>query len=87
MAVFNIDGLTYTDKLPHSRIERLLYQILKKQEGGDVKPESIGYGLSVSGNTLYLDTTDDPNDSPNRPMSSHGVYHQLDLADTIMAGI
>lgn len=34
MATFNIDGLVYTDKLPHSRVERLLYSILKNGGGG-----------------------------------------------------
>lgn len=31
MSSYTIDGLTYTDKLPHSRVEDILYRILDKQ--------------------------------------------------------
>lgn len=37
---FNVDGIEYKDKLPHSRVEKILYDILE-EEGGGVDPSDI----------------------------------------------
>lgn len=86
MSVFNIDGLTYTDELPHSRIERILYKILKK-EGGGGGDYNIGNGLKIVGNKLVLDTSDNADTSSNKPITSNAVYNELEKTDTIMSGI
>ena len=53
MGSYTIDGLTYTDKLPHSRIERTAQKIL---DGNHKKPNH-------DDNTN--DTNDDQNNDPN----------------------
>lgn len=91
MAKFNIDGLIYTDKLPHSRIERILYSILKKEGGGGDEPSEdveIGFGLKVvGGNTLALDTVDEMDTASKKPITSNAIYKELEKADAIMARI
>ena len=92
---FNIDGLVYTDKLPHSRIERILYAILKKQGSGgggsdaDLvvdDPSDVGDGLTISNNKLSLRVVTSMDES-NDLISSGAVYNQLEVAETIMARI
>lgn len=96
MAKFVIDGLTYTDKLPHSRLERILYQILKKEGGGggddDVDlvvdgPEDLGNGLLLVGNTITLNVSDKMSTNEKLPITSNAVYEQLEIADTILQRI
>lgn len=95
MAEFNIDGLTYTDKLPHSRIERILYAILKKQGGGGGGDESLviddptdlGNGLKISGNSITIDATNSMDPNSSKPITSNAVYEQLEKADILLARI
>lgn len=88
MAVFNVDGLEYTDKLPHSRVERILYKILAKQSGGGGSDDpDIGYGLTIVGNTIRLDTIDDMSQTSNKPITSNAVATQIEKAETIMSRI
>ena len=89
-----IDGLTYTDKLPHSRIERLLYEILKRQEGGGVgktivvdDPSDVGDGLQVQGNFLTIDADTTVTLDSYMPVTSGAVADQLNIVDEIMTMI
>lgn len=94
MASFNIDGLKYTDKLPHSRIEKILYEILKKQGGGGEgdadlvvdDPSDVGNGLMISNNKLTVNAVNSMDDS-NLPITAGAVYNQLVLAGDVMARI
>ena len=95
MATFNIDGLLYTDKLPHSRIERILYAILKKQGSGgggdDVDlvvddPSDVGDGLAISDNKLKVNATSIMVDSSDL-ITSGAVYDQIEMAETILSHI
>lgn len=94
MVSFNIDGLTYTDKLPHSRIERILYAILKKEgSGGDDTadlvidgPEDLGNGLKLLANAITLDVNETLVDD-NKPLTSGAVYNELEKANTILSTI
>lgn len=95
MAEFNIDGLTFTDKLPHSRIERILYQILKKQSGGGGDddtlvvddPSDLGNGLAAKDNKIVIDAVTDMDSSSSKPITSGAVFKQLDMANTILTRI
>lgn len=96
MAKFTIDGLTYTDKLPHSRIERILYDILKKEGGGGGGdddalvidgPEDLGNGLKLADDKISLDISNKVDLNVNTPVTSNAVYEQLEVVDTIMQKI
>ena len=94
MASFNIDGLTYTDKLPHSRIERILYSILKKQGGGQTEdslvvddPTDVGNGLSIIGNKLSVTPLSTISSTSTLPITSDAMYTQINNIDTIMSRI
>lgn len=92
MAIFNVDGIVYTDKLPHSRIEYLQYAILKKEEGGGGStlvvddPSDVGDGLYVASNTININVTNTMDDS-RTPITSGAVYNQLEAALQLMEGI
>ena len=94
-STYVIDGLTYTDKLPHSRIERILYKILNKIGGGGGgggetlvvdDPSDLGNGLSLSGNAITVHATNTMNDS-SLPITSGAVHDQINLADTALGRI
>lgn len=98
MAKFTIDGLRYTDKLPHSRIERILYDILKKEGGGGGGgddpdalvvdgPEDLGNGLKLADNKIFLDISNTVDLNVKTPITSNAVYEQLEVVDTIMQRI
>lgn len=98
MATFNIDGLTYTEKLPHSRVERLLYLIHEKQKGGGgggddpkhidvLSPTNVGNGLTVSGDSIVIDAIEDVTSSSKKPLTSDAVYRKLEQAGEIMGRI
>lgn len=92
MATFNIDGLKYTDKLPHSRIEKILYEILKNQGGGGGAdlivddPSDVGNGLMISNNKIAVNAVNTMDDSGS-PITAGAVYNQLVLAGDVMARI
>lgn len=92
MATFIIDGLKYTDKLPHSRIEKILYEILKNQGGGEGvdlvvdDPSDVGNGLMISNNKIAVDAVNTMDDSSS-PITAGAVYNQLVLAGDVMARI
>lgn len=92
MSPIIFDRLTYTDKIPRSRIERLLYEILKKQGGGGGTsivvddPSDVGNGLKIQNETIVIDAEDTVTDS-NKPITSGAIKNQLDMIDIIMSNI
>lgn len=87
-----LDGLAYTEKVPHSRIEKLLYDILNGGGGGggDIvvdDPSDVGNGLMVSNDTLKINASNDVMDDNELPVTSGAVQHQLSLVDIIMGRI
>lgn len=92
MAKYTIDGLTYTDRLPHSRVERILFKILDNEGGYEPDlvvddPSKIGSGLELVDDTIIVSPVNTVLYDNSNLISSHAVWEQLQLAGTIMATI
>lgn len=83
---YKICGLIY-DTNPKSRIEKLLDDVIAKIDGGGGKPEGIGNGLTVVGNTLMLDMSPQATSGSTLPISSNSVMNEIDKAETILGRI
>lgn len=91
MSSYYIDGIKYTDKLPHSRIEKIMYSILKKKEG-DVDlvvdgPEDLGKNLMLVDNAITVNPINQVISTSSDAVTSHAVWEQLEMANAIMATI
>lgn len=80
-----LDGIYYNGR-PHSRVEKILIDILMNGGGGGGGEidKKLGNGLKVVGNKLMMDTTEIIESGNAKPAAAKGMHNQLDKAEYIL---